>query len=206
MSPRGTLRKQVSSALYPRERRIMSKVDENNKSVRFTAASDERLTNLSLKLGRTKRQLIVEMVDYFYKSKKDPADLNDEVLKKELARGINRIISFFRIQETEFHIPILSISGEIAKATQSMQEGIKKSLDQQTGIRATVSQNLARQKVIEDLLEKVLMGLVGKEELKSAFRKIMEDYIAQRETIGWATSSTKKDELVKRVRAAVDKL
>lgn len=184
----------------------MPKVDENNKSVRFTAASDERLTNLSLKLGRTKRQLVIEMLDYFYKSKKDPADLNDEVLKKELSRGINRIISFFRIQETEFHIPILSLTREIAKATQSIQEGIKKLANQQHGIQTAVSQNLARQKVIEDLLEKVLLGLVGKEELKSAFRKILEDYIAQRETIGWATSSTKKDELAKRVRAAVDKL
>ena len=184
----------------------MPKVDENNKSVRFTASSDERLTNLSLKLGRTKRQLVIEMVDYFYKSKKDPADLNDEVLKKELSRGINRIISFFRIQESEFHIPILSITTEIANATQSIQEEIKKLLDQQIGINTTVSQNLARQKVIEDLLEKVLMGFLGKEKLKSAFRKILEDYIAQRETIGWATSSAKKDELVKHVRAAVDKL
>ncbi len=184
----------------------MPKVDENNKSVRFTAASDERLTNLSLKLGRTKRQLVIEMVDYFYKSKKDPADLNDEVLKKELSRGINRIISFFRTQETEFHIPILSITGEIVKATQSIQEGIKKLTNQQNGIQTAVSQNLARQKVIEDLLEKVLMGFLGKEKLKSAFRKILEDYITQRETIGWATSSTKKDELVKHVRAAVDKL
>jgi len=53
---------------------------------------DERLTLLARKLGRTKREVVMQMVDYFYKSKKDPADLNDEVLKKELASGISRIL------------------------------------------------------------------------------------------------------------------
>jgi len=71
---------------------MMAKVDENIKSVRFTKEIDERLAVLSRKLGRTKRMLIIQMVDYFYKSKKDPADLNDEVLKKELSSGVNRIL------------------------------------------------------------------------------------------------------------------
>jgi len=70
----------------------MVRIDENKKSVRFPEAVDERLTLLARKLGRTKRELFMQMVDYFYKSKKDPADLNDEVLKKELSSGISRIL------------------------------------------------------------------------------------------------------------------
>ncbi|RQP13837.1 MAG: hypothetical protein EAS52_18690, partial [Parapedobacter sp.] len=86
----------------------MVRQDENTKSVRFTEAVDERLTLLAQKLGRTKRQLVVQMVDYFYKSKKDPADLNDEVLKKELANGISRILSFIRKQEGDLLVPMYS--------------------------------------------------------------------------------------------------
>jgi predicted DNA-binding protein len=65
----------------------MVRIDENTKSVRFPEAVDERLTLLARKLGRTKREVVMQMVDYFYKSKKDPADLNDEVLKKEIFFG-----------------------------------------------------------------------------------------------------------------------
>src|SRR3546814_3387525 len=73
------------------------------KSVRYPAAVDEKFGKVALKLGRTKRQLFIQMVDYFYKSKKDTADLNDEVLKKELSSGIHRIISFIRQQRSDEH-------------------------------------------------------------------------------------------------------
>ncbi|MGE8424318.1 MAG: hypothetical protein ACN6PI_15890, partial [Sphingobacterium siyangense] len=67
----------------------MARQDENKRSVRFPVEVDDRLALLSRKLGRTKRLLVMQMVDYFYKSKKDPADLNDEILKKELSSVVN---------------------------------------------------------------------------------------------------------------------
>ncbi len=51
------------------------RVDQNIKSVRFPKEVDERLSILTRKLGRTKRMLFVQMVDYFYRSKKYPIDL-----------------------------------------------------------------------------------------------------------------------------------
>ena len=86
----------------------MARQDENTRSVRFPVEVDSRLALLSRKLGRTKRKLVMEMVDYFYRSKKDPADLNDEVLKKELSSGVNRILSFIRKQETDLLVPLYS--------------------------------------------------------------------------------------------------
>ncbi len=83
----------------------MARSDENTRSVRFPVEVDGRLSLLSRKLGRSKRQLVMEMVDYFYRSKKDPADLNDEVLKKELSSGVSRILSFIRKQETDLLVP-----------------------------------------------------------------------------------------------------
>ncbi|WP_310588830.1 BfmA/BtgA family mobilization protein [Dyadobacter flavalbus] len=60
------------------------------------------------KLGRSKQDLLAEMADHFYKSKKNPSDLNYEVLKKELSQGINRIISFIKVQEKDTLAPMLA--------------------------------------------------------------------------------------------------
>ena len=79
-----------------------------NKSVRFGGDTDLKFSKLSEKLGRSKQELFGQMVDYFYKSQKDPGDLNDELLKKELGQGINRIISFIKTQERDTLTPMLA--------------------------------------------------------------------------------------------------
>jgi hypothetical protein len=43
----------------------------NVRSVRYPLLVDQKFEKLALKLGRTKRQLFIQMVDYFYKCKKD---------------------------------------------------------------------------------------------------------------------------------------
>lgn len=86
-----------------------------NKSVRFDSDTDLKFSKLSEKLGRSKQELFGQMVDYFYKSKKDPADLNDELLKKELGQGINRIISFIKTQEKEALTPIMADGRELQR-------------------------------------------------------------------------------------------
>lgn len=86
-----------------------------NKSVRFDSDTDLKFSKLNEKLGRSKQELFGQMVDYFYKSKKDPADLNDELLKKELGQGINRIIAFIKTQEKEALTPILADGRELQR-------------------------------------------------------------------------------------------
>ncbi len=87
-----------------------------NKSVRFGGDTDLKFSKLSEKLGRSKQELFSQMVDYFYKSQKDPGDLNDELLKKELGQGINRIISFIKTQEKEALTPILADGRELQRS------------------------------------------------------------------------------------------
>lgn len=84
-----------------------------NKSVRFGGDTDLKFSKLSEKLGRSKQELFGQMVDYFYKSQKDPGDLNDELLKKELGQGINRIIAFIKTQEKEALTPMLADQREL---------------------------------------------------------------------------------------------
>ena len=87
-----------------------------NKSVRFGGDTDLKFSKLSEKLGRSKQELFGQMVDYFYKSKKDPGDLNDELLKKELGQGINRIISFIKTQEKEALTPMMADGRELQRS------------------------------------------------------------------------------------------
>jgi hypothetical protein len=86
-----------------------------NKSVRFGGDTDLKFSKLSEKLGRSKQELFGQMVDYFYKSQKDPGDLNDELLKKELGQGINRIISFIKTQERDTLTPMLADQREVQR-------------------------------------------------------------------------------------------
>jgi len=51
------------------------------------------------------------MVDYFYRSKKDPSDPGDEMLKRELSSGISRMLSFIRQQEKDFLLTLFTDSG-----------------------------------------------------------------------------------------------
>jgi alpha-D-ribose 1-methylphosphonate 5-triphosphate synthase subunit PhnG len=95
-----------------------------NKSVRFGGDTDLKFSKLSETLGRSKQELFGQMVDYFYKSKKDPGDLNDELLKKELGQGINRIISFIKTQEKEALTPMMADGRELQRSLASLRQQV----------------------------------------------------------------------------------
>src|SRR5476649_1050933 len=80
--------------------------DINIKSVRYPEVTDQRFEKIALKLGRTKRQVFIQMVDYFYKSKKDPLDLNDELLKNTLLKNHQQYIGFIKTQENMLLVPM----------------------------------------------------------------------------------------------------
>jgi molybdopterin converting factor small subunit len=50
----------------------MKQTDTN--SIRYPAAVDEKLGKLAEIFKRSKKELFSQMVDYFYRSKKDPED------------------------------------------------------------------------------------------------------------------------------------
>lgn len=75
------------------------------KSVRFPLKTHEKFVGLSQKLGRTQAELVIQMVDYFHRTKKDPIDLNDELLKNSILKNGQVQISFMKTQEKIFLIP-----------------------------------------------------------------------------------------------------
>ncbi|MCC9043307.1 hypothetical protein LNQ81_11555 [Myroides sp. M-43] len=95
-------------------------------SIRFSKPVNEKLEKLALGFKRSKKDLFAQMVDYFYRSKKDPSDFGDEVLKRELSAGISRIISFIRQQEKDFLLPSFTDIGILKVATAQTKDSLVK--------------------------------------------------------------------------------
>lgn len=184
----------------------MARIDPNSKSVRFPKEVDERLSFLARKLGRTKRDVVMQMVDYFYKSKKDPSDLNDEVLKKELSSGVSRILSFIRKQENDLLVPIYNIVDELLATTKQYGAFTKAVGESQLRSEKSHGDTQVYVKQVGAVLKKVLADIPDRQRLKTDCRRILDHYIEQRENLGWPVSAAKKDELARQVRQALDKL
>ncbi|MDM1533411.1 MULTISPECIES: BfmA/BtgA family mobilization protein [Myroides] len=175
-------------------------------SIRFSKTVNEKLEKLALGFKRSKKELFTQMIDYFYRSKKDPSDFGDEVLKKELSSGINRIISFIRQQEKDFLLPsftdIGTLKGAMAHSSDKLNN-IDTHLTKQSEVTASIL------KSTQNLLTgiKVLIGYQKqKEELKKQFSELLEYYIISREEMGWTTTNVKKEQLVEHIRQSLNNM
>lgn len=180
--------------------------DINIKSIRYPVTTDDKLEQLTLKLGRTKRLFFIQMVDYFYKSKKDPTDLSDELLKKELINGVNRIISFIRKQDSDFLMPSYSDIGKliiVANAHTKFLNGISQYASNDEKQTKQILTGIA---LLDKAISKTQINLDDKKVLKDRFKKILEYYISHRESLVWPVSAAKKDELQTHVRQSLENL
>lgn len=182
----------------------MKKRDTN--SIRYPSDVDEKLGKLSKGLGRSKKELFSQMVDYFYRSKKDPTDWEDEILKKQMSSGINRIISFIRQQEKDFLLPLFTDSQIVKNAAGKQIQLIE-------AIATHLMAESEKTKKIELQNELMVKGLKiiastkqEKKKLKESFSEILEYYITQREEMGWTTSNLKREKLVSFVRKSLQNL
>jgi hypothetical protein len=173
--------------------------DINVRSVRYPLLVDQKFEKIALKLGRTKRQVFIQMVDYFYKSKKDPADLNDELLKNH-----QQYIGFIKTQENMLLLPIKALVERIGESQRQIIESFNTEvlthnvdvLNNQHAL-AAMSGEVAR------LMEAILQSQKSKETLKVQFLSILEGYIRLREAFTLMTSGREKEELINSVKEQV---
>ncbi|SDF84987.1 hypothetical protein SAMN05216464_1491 [Mucilaginibacter pineti] len=181
--------------------------DINIRSVRYPVTVDQKFEKIALKLGRTKRQVFIQMVDYFYKSKKDPMDLNDELLKNTLMKNHQQYIGFIKSQENLLLIPMKT---EMDRVTVSQgkiidrfnTEVLKRNVD------VLNKQNVHDQKLnaIGVMMETIRKNQKSKEALKAQFLFILDSYIKSRDAFGMMTSGREKEELISITKAQVDLL
>jgi hypothetical protein len=175
----------------------MSMEDINVRSVRYPIVVDQKFEKIALKLGRTKRQVFIQMVDYFYKSKKDPIDLNDELLKNALMKNHQQYIGFIRAQETMLLIPIKT---EMDRVSRSQGKIIDRFNSEVLKHNVDVLNNLQSHAKafgeVASVMDAILKVMKSKETLKEQFLFILDGYIRSREAFGMMTSGREKEELI----------
>jgi hypothetical protein len=168
---------------------------------------DQKFEKIALKLGRTKRQVFIQMVDYFYKSKKDPLDLNDELLKNALMKNHQQYIGFIKSQENMLLIPIKTemdrVSASQGKIIERFNTQILKANTDLLNNQNTQDGKLNAIGIIMDAMQK---GVKSKEALKSQFIFILDSYIKSRDAFGMMTSGREKEELISVTKAQVSLL
>lgn len=181
--------------------------DINNKSVRFNALTGEKFEKVAVKLGRNKRLVFMQMVDYFYRSKKDPLDVNDELLKNTLLKNHKDYIGFIRTQETDLLIPT---KREVDRMIQSQ----KKLLDYFNNHIIKHNENLLKNQQVQvnkfsksdELMSIIVAKLDTREKLKNKFVYMLENYIRIRDSFTMMTSGREKEELINKTMQQINQL
>jgi hypothetical protein len=171
--------------------------DINVKSVRYPEVTDQKFEKIALKLGRTKRQVFIQMVDYFYKSKKDPLDLNDELLKNTLMKNHQQYVGFIKTQENMLLVPMKTLMDKIGESQRQIIERFNTEvlthnvdvLNNQHSLASMFGE-------IGGLMDAILQCQKSKEILKAQFISILDVYIKLREAFTMMTSGREKEELI----------
>jgi len=176
---------------------------ESVNTVKYSASVDAKFAKIAVTLGLTKRTLFEKMVDYFHRTKKDPSDINDDLLKSSFAKSHKTYTSFIKTQEQLLLIPMKEAMDKMI----SNQKDIVKYFNEQVVnankniLKSQLEQN-AKLRETENLLIK---AIDGKEKLKGNFLLILNGYIRNREELG-SFKAREKEELIENVRKQVANL
>ncbi|MFA6275585.1 MAG: BfmA/BtgA family mobilization protein [Pedobacter sp.] len=173
---------------------------ENVNTVKYPASIDIKFAKVASTLALTKRELFIKMVEYFYRTKKDPGDINDELLKTALAKSHKAYTSFIKTQEQLLLIPMKESMDKMI----SNQKDIVKYFNEQV-VNANKSILKGQQEQITRLqeTEKLFVEAIeNKEKLKASFLQILNGYIRNREELG-AFKTREREELAETARKRV---
>jgi len=165
-------------------------------TIKYPSTLDAKLNSIALSLGLSKRALLIKMVDYFHRTKKDPADHNDEQLKTNLAKNHKAYTSFIKAQENLLLIPMKE---SMDKMIANQKDIVRYFNEQVLNANRTIIKNMNR---TENLLSN---ALDSKEKLKTSFLNILNAYIISREELG-AFKTREKEELAETTRKQVANL
>jgi uncharacterized protein YjfI (DUF2170 family) len=162
--------------------------DINVRSVRYPVVVDQKFEKIALKLGRTKRQVFIQMVDYFYKSKKDPMDLNDELLKNTLLKNHQQYIGFIKTQENMLLVPMKTWMDKIGESQRQIIDCFNKEVLTHNVDVINNQHDLAGMMAeVARLMDAILQSQKSKETLKAQFMSILEAYVKSREAFTMIT-------------------
>ncbi|TCC89053.1 hypothetical protein EZ428_15205 [Pedobacter frigiditerrae] len=176
---------------------------DNVNTVKYPALLDIKFIKVASSLGMTKRELFVKMVEYFYRTKKDPSDINDDLLKSSFAKSHKTYTSFIKTQEQLLLIPMKEA---MDKMISNQKDIVKYFNEQVVNANKSILKNQLEQKAKLQETENLLIKVIeGKEKLKVNFLQILNSYIRNREELG-SFKTREKEELVESVRKQISNL
>lgn len=182
-------------------------MQESLRTVKYSVQDDAKFEKIALKLGRSKRQVFSQMIDYFYRSKKDPIDLNDELLKNTMLKGQKEYIGFIKTQEKELLIPIkrdaVRMIESLKKIIDCFNTQVLKYNDEVIGHQLAQAKKLSALNMVVDRMD---IKMETKQKLKERFLYLLNSYIKERDSFNMMTSSKEKEELAKLTRKQVELL
>lgn len=177
---------------------------ETLRTIKYTPQTALKMDKIALKLGRSNRVVFAQMVDYFYRSRKDPLDINDELLKNTLLKQHKDYIGFIKTQENDLLIPTKREVDRMVAVLGKVIDAFNKDVLRQNDLLVQGQNIIAGNQEVQvkkfvqtdELMRRVLDKLDSKEKLKNTFLYILDNYIKTRETFGITTPAIKKQELV----------
>lgn len=143
------------------------------------------------------------MIDYFYQSKKDPNDLNDEELKNIILKNHKTYISFIKAQE---NLLLMPMKEAMDKMINNQRDIVKYFNEQVLNANKLILKNQQEQIAKFEETNKTLIRLIDdKEKLKVAFLQILNTYIKNREELG-SFKTREKEDLIANVRKLTSNL
>lgn len=186
---------------------------ETLRTIKYNTQTAVKMDRIAQKLGRPNRLVFAQMVDYFFRSKKDPLDINDELLKNTLLKQHKDYLGFIKTQENDLLIPI---KREVDRMTDSqreinnlLRELEKKNVTMVNGQRELVSAGKnysSKLSNTDEILKNILVKLSTSEQLKKQFHYILGTYIKSRDAFGMMTSAREKEGLARITRNQIDLL
>lgn len=183
------------------------------RTIKYDIQTAQKMESIALKLGRPQRLVFAQMVDYFHRSKKDPKDVNDELLKNTLLKQHKDYIGFIRTQENDLLIPNKREVDRMIRNQKNITDFFNGQQKHNRVILEVHGEMLSGQKNHTEVIRQVVGSLndistnmEGKESLKDKFRYILENYIRTREGFGMMTPAKEKEELLRKTREQIDLL
>lgn len=176
---------------------------DNVNTVKYPALLDIKFAKVASSLGMTKRELFVKMVEYFYRTKKDPSDINDDLLKSSFAKSHKTYTSFIKTQEQLLLIPMKEA---MDKMISNQKDIVKYFNEQVVNANKNILKNQLEQKTkLQETESLLIRAIEGKEKLKGNFLLILNSYIRSREELG-SFKAREKEELIENVRKQIANL
>lgn len=184
----------------------MATKDNYTKSLRFSVETDTKLGRLALKYGYSKFQFFNQMVEYFHHTKKDPADIHDELLKRTLSRNHDAYTSFIKTQEKVLLIPMhQSVERMIRNQEQIVKQFNGQVLSANKELLKQLQDQSQKFKDTESMIKLIYEQLQSRKRLKEQFLQLFDGYVKSRENLG-AFKTREREELTEQIRKQIQEL